>query len=99
VKKLNEQSEKPQAKVDLISEVCQELYGYAPEQDKVLRALADSKSELRTFASLGTRDYDILNPGKGRLIQIDLSRLVELVPATAIYNNRICKSSLMVGFM
>jgi hypothetical protein len=35
---------------------------------------------------LGTRDYDILNPGEGGLIQINLSRLVELVPATDIPN-------------
>ena len=89
VKELKEQFEKSQAKVDLISEVCQQLYGDAPEQDELVRALAillDSKPELRTFTSLGTRDYDILNPGEQGSIQINLSRLVELVPATSIPN-------------
>jgi hypothetical protein len=41
VKKLEEQFENPQTKVDLISEVCQQLYGDAPEQDDLLRALAE----------------------------------------------------------
>ena len=86
VKKLNEHFEKTQTKVDLISEVYQELCGYAPKPDEVVRALVNSKSEPRTFASLGTRDYDILNPGEEGLIQINLSRLMELVPATNIPN-------------
>ena len=89
VKKLKEQFEKTQTKIDLISEVCQQLYGDTPEQDELVHALAIllySKPELRTFASLGTRDYDILNPGEQGSIQINLSKLVELVPATSIPN-------------
>ena len=86
-KKLKEQFDKTQSKVDFISEICYDLYGNAPTRDGLVQAMAarlDTKSELRTFASLGSKDYELLNPGAKGSIKINVEKLAQVVPPTSI---------------
>jgi hypothetical protein len=76
-----------QSKVDFITEICHDLYGNAPTQDGLVEAIAarlDSKPELRTFTSLGSKDYELLNPGVRGSIKINVEKLAQIVPLTSI---------------
>jgi hypothetical protein len=87
LKNSKEEFEKTQSKVDFIAEICQDLYGNGPQQDELVQAIAarlDMKPELRTFASLGTKDHDILNPGEQGSIRINHEKLAQMVPVSSI---------------
>jgi hypothetical protein len=76
-----------QSKVDFIAEICHDLYGNTPNRGELLQAIAarlDTKPELRTFASLGTKDYELLNPGARGSIKINVEKLAQVVPLTSI---------------
>jgi hypothetical protein len=75
--------EETQPKLDFIRKICQDLYGHTPEQDELVQVIA-STMEPRTFVSLGTKDYDILNPWLKGEIEINLEKLSQVVPVTSI---------------
>lgn len=63
------------------------LYGNAPTRDGLVQAIAtrlDTKSEFRTFASLRSKDYEILNPVARGSIKINVEKLAQVVPLTSI---------------
>lgn len=59
----------------------------APTRDGLVQTMAarlGTEPELRTFASLGSKDYELLNPGARGSININAEKLAKVVPLTSI---------------
>ena len=66
-----------EAQVELWSAVFEDIYNQSPDRLVLVNSLArvcDLMSETRTFSSLTTKDYGVLNPGEmGPIICVDLA--------------------------
>lgn len=71
---MKERFEKTQSKFEFITGICQDLYRETPELIQGIAIRLDVKRELRAFTSLGTRDYEILNPGERGSIGTNVRR-------------------------
>jgi hypothetical protein len=85
--KLKETSKKSETQVELFSDVFAHLFGQRLDYSALLNSLVavlDSKPEVRTFSSLTTDDYLLLNPGEHGDIMYNETLLNDTVPQDRI---------------